>query len=138
MATPTCWDQWYPEVARLARLKGAELIVYPTCIGGEPADPEFDTSESWQIVMRGHAVANSIYVAACNRVGVEDGPGASTASASSATRLGAKVAEAARGDEEVLLATLARSPLQAVRDTSQFLRDRRPDSYAGLLRRDLT
>jgi N-carbamoylputrescine amidase len=137
VATPTCWDQWYPEVARLARLKGAELIVYPTCIGGEPADPDLDTSESWQIVMRGHAVANSIYVAACNRVGVEDGQAFYGLSFVS-DPAGAKVAEAARGDEEVLVATLSRSKLQAVRDTSQFLRDRRPDSYAGLLKRDLT
>jgi N-carbamoylputrescine amidase len=137
LAVPTCWDQWYPEVARLAYLKGAHLIVYPTCIGDEPGHPEIDSSESWQIVMRGHAVANSIYVAACNRVGVEDGQGFYGLSFVS-DPAGAKVAEARRDDEEILLATLSRTTLRAVRDSSQFLRDRRPDSYAGLLRRDLT
>lgn len=136
LAAPTCWDQWYPEVARLARLKGAELIVYPTCIGDEPAEPERDTSEPWQLVMRGHAVANSIFVAACNRVGVEDGQGFYGRSFV-ADPAGQRIAEAGRGTEEVVTATLSRELLRTVRDSRQFLRDRRPESYGGLLKRSL-
>jgi N-carbamoylputrescine amidase len=134
LAVPTCWDQWYPEVARLARLKGADLVVYPTCIGDEPAEPDLDTSDPWQIVMRGHAVANSIYVAACNRVGVEDGQGFYGRSFVSDPN-GAKIGEAGRGTEEVVVAALSRETLRQVRDCSQFLRDRRPESYGGLLQR---
>ncbi|HEU4673355.1 MAG TPA: nitrilase-related carbon-nitrogen hydrolase, partial [Candidatus Limnocylindrales bacterium] len=67
----TCWDQWFPEVARILALKGAELIVYPTAIGSEPEYPTVDTHEAWRTVMRGHAVANAAFVMAVNRVGRE-------------------------------------------------------------------
>jgi len=136
LAAPTCWDQWYPEVARLAYLKGAELIVYPTCIGDQPNDADIDTSEPWQLVMRGHAVANCIYVAACNRVGVEDGQ-AFYGRSFVADPDGDKIAEAGRESEEVITATLSRAALRAAREASPFLRDRRVDSYGGLLKRTL-
>ena len=136
LAVPTCWDQWYPEVARIAYLKGAELIVYPTCIGDQPNDAGIDTSEPWQLVMRGHAVANCMYVAACNRVGVEDGQefyGRSFI----ADPDGAKMDEADRTSETTVAATFERAALRAAREASPFLRDRRVDSYAGLLKRTL-
>lgn len=72
MATPTCYDQWFPELARIYAMNGAELIYYPTAIGSEPTAPEFDSKDAWQTVMRGHAVANGVYIAACNRVGTEN------------------------------------------------------------------
>jgi N-carbamoylputrescine amidase len=136
LAAPTCWDQWYPEVARIARLKGAELVVYPTCIGDEPAQPELDSSDPWQLVMRGHAVANSLFVAAANRVGVEDGQSFYGRSFVS-DPTGQLIAEAGRGSEEVVTAALSRETLHSARDSYQFLRDRRPESYGGLLRRSL-
>ena len=136
LAVPTCWDQWYPEVARLAYLRGAHLIVYPTCIGDEPGHPEIDSSEPWQLVMRGHAVANCLYVAACNRVGFEDFQGYYGRSFV-ADPDGAKVAEAARDVETVLLAQLSREKLRSSRELAQYFRDRRPESYGGLLKRSL-
>ena len=136
LAVPTCWDQWYPEVARLAYLRGAHLIVYPTCIGDEPGHPEIDSSEPWQLVMRGHAVANCLYVAACNRVGFEDFQGYYGRSFV-ADPDGAKVAEPARDVETVLLAQLSREKLRSSRELAQYFRDRRPESYGGLLKRSL-
>ena len=136
LAVPTCWDQWYPEVARLAYLKGAHLIVYPTCIGDEPGHPEIDSSESWQIVMRGHAVANCLYVAACNRVGFEDFQGFYGRSFVAGPD-GAKIAEAQRDVEQLLMATITRAQLHDTRDLAQFFRDRRPETYGGLLKRSL-
>ena len=68
-----CWDQWFPECARVLALRGAEIIVYPTAIGSEPLDPTWDSSRHWQRVMQGHAGANLIPVVAANRVGVERG-----------------------------------------------------------------
>ena len=136
LAVPTCWDQWYPEVARLAYLRGAHLIVYPTCIGDEPGHPEIDSSEPWQLVMRGHAVANCLYVAACNRVGFEDFQGYYGRSFV-ADPDGAKVAEAPRDTEIVLLAELSREKLRSSRELAQYFRDRRPESYGGLLKRSL-
>ena len=136
LAVPTCWDQWYPEVARIAYLKGAALIAYPTCIGDQPNDETIDTSEPWQLVMRGHAVANCIYVAACNRVGVEDGQ-AFYGRSFIADPDGAKIAEADRETETVITATLTRAALRAAREASPFLRDRRIDTYGPLLARTL-
>ncbi len=68
-----CWDQWFPEVARVLALRGAEVILYPTAIGSEPHDPTYDSSRHWQRVMQGHAGANLVPVVAANRVGVETG-----------------------------------------------------------------
>lgn len=136
LAAPTCWDQWFPEVARIAALKGAELIVYPTCIGDEPDDPALDTSESWQLVMRGHAIANALYVAACNRVGTEDGQ-AFYGRSFVADPDGVKLAEADRSSETVITATLSRAALRAAREASPFFRDRRPETYGDLLRRSI-
>ena len=67
-----CWDQWFPEVARIMTLKGAELLFYPTAIGSEPDYPQLDSRDSWQIVMQGHSAANCIPVVASNRIGTED------------------------------------------------------------------
>ena len=73
VAVPTCWDQWFPEPARIYGLKGADLIVYPSAIGTLPGDPYDDAVDTWRVAMRGHAVCNALYVAAVNRVGDEDG-----------------------------------------------------------------
>jgi N-carbamoylputrescine amidase len=135
LAVATCWDQWYPEVARIAMLKGAELILYPTAIGSEPSHPEVNHLCRWQTVQRGHAVANAMYVAACNRVGKEDRHhffGGSFV----ADPEGQLVAQA-DDTECVVLAQLEREKLRTAREVTPFCRDRRVDSYAPLLKRSL-
>lgn len=73
LGTPTCWDQWFPELARAYALNGVDLLAYPTAIGTEPDHPDFDTSEIWQKVMVSHGIANGLFVAAANRIGTENG-----------------------------------------------------------------
>lgn len=73
LGTPTCWDQWFPELARAYALVGSDLLTYPTAIGSEPDHPEFDTKDIWQTTMRSHGIANGLFIAAPNRIGVENG-----------------------------------------------------------------
>ena len=136
-----CWDQWFPEAARVMALQGAELLLYPTAIGSEPPDPNWDSSGHWQRVMQGHAGANLVPVIAANRVGREigrDGTREITFYGSSfiADATGAKVAEAARADETVLTASFDLDALRALRQSWGLFRDRRPDLYAPLLTLD--
>lgn len=127
----TCWDQWFPEYARIVALKGAQLIVYPTAIGSEPAYPDLDTHDAWRTVMRGHAIANALFVMAVNRVGTEDRLtfyGGSFV----ADPMGRVLAEL--GAEEGLLeATIDLSDIKRVRAVSTFFRDRRPETYEALV-----
>ena len=127
----TCWDQWFPELARIFALKGAELIVYPTAIGSEPAFPDLDTHDAWRTVMRGHAIANALFVIAVNRVGRE---GALSFYGGSfvADPLGRVVAELG-GEEGLLEARLDLSAIDRTRAVSTFFRDRRPETYGTLL-----
>lgn len=132
-----CWDQWFPEAARLATLAGAEIIFYPTAIGWHPAEKAehgADQYNAWQTVQRAHAIANGIYVAACNRVGVEDHLefwGGSFA----ADPFGRVFAQAVHDDEALLLFTCERQAIEETRRHWPFLRDRRIDAYGGLLKR---
>jgi N-carbamoylputrescine amidase len=136
-----CWDQWFPEGARLLALQGAQIIFYPTAIGylGEPA-PDFGEANlrAWQMVQRGHAIANGCFVAAVNRVGIEEEGrleglqfwGHSFVS----DPLGQMMAEAG-GDETILLARCDLNFVEEVRRHWPFLRDRRIDAYGSLLKR---
>ncbi|MEM1417746.1 MAG: N-carbamoylputrescine amidase [Myxococcota bacterium] len=130
-----CWDQWFPEAARAMALLGAEILLYPTAIGSEPAEPENDTRDPWQRVMAGHAVANAMPVAAANRVGVEE---AITFYGSSfiCDGRGAKVAELDRAEEGVALASFDRDALVRERAGWGFFRDRRPELYGVLAATD--
>lgn len=134
-----CWDQWFPELARCMALAGAELLLYPTAIGSEPHDPAFDSSGHWQRVMQGHAGANLVPVVASNRIGTERGACCSLTfygSSFIADHTGAKVAEADRMSESVLVHTF---DLDAVRDARigwGVFRDRRPELYGALLSYD--
>jgi N-carbamoylputrescine amidase len=143
-----CWDQWYPEAARLTALKGAEVIFYPTAIGWHPAEKDLLGDEqraAWQIVQRGHAVANGCYIAAANRIGLErplaDGNNAQGAgiefwgSSFVAGPMGDLVAQAPADEEAILLAQVDPERIEAVRRGWPFLRDRRIDAYAGLTKR---
>jgi N-carbamoylputrescine amidase len=136
-----CWDQWYPEGARLTALQGARVLFYPTAIGWHPSEKsEFGKAqqEAWELMQRSHAIANGIYVAAVNRVGHE-GPvdaglefwGASFVS----DPFGIVTARASHDQEEVLIVPCDLRRLEEVRRNWPFLRDRRIDAYGDLTRR---
>ena len=131
LAIPTCYDQWFPELSRIYALNGAELIFYPTAIGSEPNDPEMDTKDSWQTVMRGQAIANGVYIAAANRVGSEgvDFYGSSFV----CDPMGNIIAEASRDQTEIIYADLDPEVLRRWRDLFPLLRQRRPTVYDQLV-----
>ncbi|AHE98195.1 carbon-nitrogen hydrolase [Thioalkalivibrio paradoxus] len=139
-----CWDQWYPEAARLMALAGAELLIYPTAIGWDPHDsPEEQARQrdAWITVQRGHAIANNLPVLACNRVGFEPDPsGAGTGAAFWGSSFvtgpqGEFLAQAGTEIPETLHAEIDPGRTERVRRQWPFLRDRRIDAYDGLLRR---
>ena len=133
-----CWDQWFPECARAMALAGADLLFYPTAIGSEPEEPELDSRDSWQRVMIGHAVANSVAVIAANRVGTEGSPAPSKdsitfyGSSFICDARGDKLAELSRTERGVALATLDLQQLARVRASMGFFRDRRGELYRKL------
>lgn len=139
-----CWDQWYPEAARLMTLAGAELLIYPTAIGFDPADSAEEQArqrEAWMISQRAHAVANGLPVVSVNRCGFEPDPSGQTQGAQFwgssfvAGPQGELLAQAARDQDEVLTVAIDRARTAAVRRIWPFLRDRRIDAYGDLLKR---
>ena len=132
-----CWDQWYPEAARLMALQGAELLVYPTAIGFDPNDTPDEQERqrmAWQTVMRGHAVANGLPVVAVNRVGNEDGvPFWGTSFVCGPQ--GELLHEAPSASEESAIVTIDMHRSEQVRRWWPFLRDRRIEDYGNLTRR---
>ena len=139
-----CWDQWYPEAARLMALAGADLLIYPTAIGWDPADLEEERErqlDAWVTVQRGHAVANGLPLLAVNRVGFE------TAEETTETGIlfwgnsfaagpqGEILARATQDEEQTLIVELDLSRSEAVRRIWPFLRDRRIDDYGEILKR---
>ena len=130
-----CWDQWFPESARSMALLGADVILYPTAIGSEPQNPSWDSSGHWQRVMQGHAAANIVPIAAANRTGREVGrPTEVTFYGSSfiTDATGAKVAEAGRDDERVLIVDIDIEANRAMRAAWGLFRDRRPELYGAI------
>lgn len=127
-----CWDQWFPECARALTLLGADLLLYPSAIGSEPTRPKHDTKPAWQRVMLGHAVANTIPVAASNRVGDEDGQ-IFYGSSFIADGRGDILAELDRGQQGVAIAELDLQAWHEEREWFGLLRDRRPDLYGKLV-----
>jgi N-carbamoylputrescine amidase len=141
VGTLVCWDQWYPEGARLTALAGADVLFYPTAIGWHPSEKaEWGERQvgAWQTIQRAHAIANGVYVAAVNRVGHE-GPADGGIEFWGASFLcdpfGAVVAEAPRDAEAVLVAECDRGLQEDVRRNWPFLRDRRIDAYGGITQR---
>ena len=132
-----CWDQWYPEAARLMALRGAEILIYPTAIGYDSNDtPEEQQRQrrAWQTVMRGHAVANGLPVVAVNRVGDEDGvPFWGTSFVCGPQ--GEMIYEASEDEEESIIVEMDMNRTEQVRRWWPFLRDRRIDQYTDILRR---
>ena len=138
-----CWDQWFPEAARLCALAGAEIILYPTAIGWHPAEKAAlgaGQREAWELVQRGHAVANGCYVAACNRIGLERpavaGNGIEFWGGSFVAGPGGEVlARAPEAAEEALVVPVELGRVGDARTHWPFLRDRRIDAYGDLTRR---
>jgi N-carbamoylputrescine amidase len=131
-----CWDQWFPEAARAMALQGAEVLLYPTAIGSEPADPGYDSQPHWEMVMRGHAAANILPVLAANRIGTETAPEgrAVTFYGSSfiSDHTGQVLARAGRDNEEIVTATVDLDAIARLRATWGLFRDRRPETYGAL------
>lgn len=139
-----CWDQWFPEAARLTALQGAEVLLYPTAIGWHPAEREIYGAmqlEAWQIAQRAHAIANGIYVAAVNRIGhegPEDGGLQFWGSSFVCDPFGVILGQTSEEREEVLVVPCDRQRLEDVRRQWPFLRDRRIDAYRDMNRRWLS
>lgn len=131
-----CWDQWFPECARSMVLQGADLLLYPTAIGSEPPEAHaIDTKDMWQRAMLGHAVCNSVYLAAPNRVGTEKNM-TFYGSSFICNYMGEKLAEADKTSECILYADLQFSEAKTFRAGMGFFRDRRPEQYKTLLTLD--
>ncbi len=141
VAVLICWDQWYPESARLAALSGASVIFYPTAIGWHPSEKAEHGGaqlDAWRTVQRGHAIANGIYVAAVNRVGYEGTPEVGLefwGSSFAADPFGCLLAEAPQDREETLIVECDPKQVEEVRRNWPFLRDRRIDAYSPILNR---
>jgi N-carbamoylputrescine amidase len=148
IGTLICWDQWYPEGARLTALCGAEILFYPTAIGWHPAEKQQYGAvqhDAWRTIQRAHAIANGVYVAVVNRVGHETGnirgnsaPGAGLdfwGASFICDPFGVVIAEASHDREEILLGEVDLNKLEDVRRNWPFLRDRRIDSYARITQR---
>src|SRR6059058_4180759 len=146
ICTLVCWDQWYPEGARLTALQGAAVLFYPTAIGWHPAERDAQGKEqldAWRPIQRSHAIANGCYVAAVNRVGRERPEGTATeglefwGSSFIADPFGTVVAEAPADREAIVLAQVDLARIEEVRRGWPFLRDRRIDAYGGIVSRYL-
>ncbi len=145
ISTLICWDQWYPEAARLTALQDPAVIFYPTAIGWHPHEKKTHGKQqfdSWQTVQRGHAIANGVYVAAVNRIGLEK-PDTNSAgiefwgSSFVADPQGVIIAQATTNKEEILIADVDLNRIEYIRRNWPFLRDRRIDSYDGIIQRYL-
>ncbi len=142
-----CWDQWYPEAARITALTGADILFYPTAIGWHPAEKaEYGAAQldAWRTIQRSHAIANGVYVAAVNRVGFEGPPGPMSpadqglefwGSSFVADPFGQIITEASTNAEEILIADCDPHRIEEVRRNWPFLRDRRIDAYGPILKR---
>ena len=148
VGTLVCWDQWYPEGARLTALQGAPVLFYPTAIGWHPAEKaEFGEAQydAWRTIQRAHAIANGVYVAVVNRVGFETGNIRGNSAAGAGLEFwggsfisdpfGRVIAEGSHDKEEILMGEVDLRKLEDVRRNWPFLRDRRIDSYAPIASR---
>jgi N-carbamoylputrescine amidase len=150
IGTLVCWDQWYPEGARLTALQGAQVLFYPTAIGWHPAEKDqygVAQHDAWRTIQRAHAIANGVFVAVVNRVGHETGNIRGNQALGAglqfwggsflADPFGRVLAEASHDREEILCAEINLNEIDEVRRNWPFLRDRRIDSYSGIVHRFL-
>jgi N-carbamoylputrescine amidase len=134
LGAPTCWDQWFPELARAYSLAGAEVLIYPTAIGSEPDHPGFDTEPLWRQVIVGNGIANGTFMVAVNRIGVE-APLTFYGSSFISDPYGRILVQAPRDQPAVLVADLDLDQRQDWLELFPFLTTRRPDAYGALTRR---
>jgi len=138
-----CWDQWYPEAARLTALQGAAILFYPTAIGwhpGEKARHGVAQRDAWRTIQRSHAIANGVYVASVNRIGFEPGPSDQAGlefwgSSFLCDPFGQVLVEGSADREEILVGEVDLARIEEVRRNWPFLRDRRIDAYQGIEKR---
>jgi N-carbamoylputrescine amidase len=149
VGTLVCWDQWYPEGARLTALQGANLLFYPTAIGWHPSEKEqygVAQHDAWRTIQRAHAIANGVFVAAVNRVGHENGDVRGNVAPTGqglefwggsflADPFGRVLVEGSHDKEEILIGEIDLKELEEVRRNWPFLRDRRIDSYGSITHR---
>jgi N-carbamoylputrescine amidase len=133
LGLPTCWDQWFPELARAYSLNGAEVLIYPTAIGSEPDHPDFDTEPLWQQVIVGNGIANGTFMVAINRTGVEE-PLRFYGSSFISDPYGRILVQAPRDEPAVLVADLDLDQRRDWLELFPFLTTRRPDAYGTLVR----
>jgi N-carbamoylputrescine amidase len=131
LGLPTCWDQWFPELARAYSLEGADVLVYPTAIGSEPDHPNFDTQPLWERVIVGNAIANGLFMVAVNRIG-EEPPLRFYGSSFICDPYGRKLAQAPRGEPAVLVADLDLDQRHDWLELFPLLATRRPEAYVRL------
>jgi N-carbamoylputrescine amidase len=141
ITTQICWDQWYPEGARLASLRGANIVFYPTAIGWHPSEKaQYGAAQldAWRTIQRAHAIANGIFVASVNRIGFEGPPDSGIefwGNSFVADPFGQVIAQASADKEETLIVECDPRRMEEVRRNWPFLRDRRTDAYSPLLER---
>jgi N-carbamoylputrescine amidase len=133
LGAPTCWDQWFPELARAYSLAGAEVLIYPTAIGSEPDHPDFDTEPLWQQVIVANGIANGTFMVAINRIGTEP-PLTFYGSSFISDPYGRILVQAGRDQPAVLIADLDLDQRRDWLELFPFLRTRRPDAYGALTR----
>jgi len=131
LGLPTCWDQWFPELARAYSLEQADILIYPTAIGSEPDHPDFDTEPLWEQVIRGNAIANGLFMVAVNRFGDEP-PLRFYGSSFICDPYGRKLVQAPRDEAAVLVADLDLDQRRDWLELFPFLTTRRPDAYGSL------
>ena len=134
-----CWDQWFPEAARIMALKGAEMLLFPSAIGSEPKMPDYDSSRHWRRVMQGHAAANLVPLVAANRIGREEGQTCEVTfygGSFVADEMGEVVVQAGSDEEAVITATFDLDVVGDLRAAWGTFRDRRPELYGPLITMD--
>ena len=140
-----CWDQWFPEAARVMALQGAEILCYPTAIGSEPPDPKYDSCPHWTRTMQGHAAANIMPVMASNRIGIEKGEIGKSGASCDLTFYGSSfiagptgelLEQGGRIEEQILIARFDLDEIQKMRSGWGVFRDRRPELYQTLFSLD--
>lgn len=129
-----CWDEWFPEVARILALQGAEILFYPSAIGSEPDHPELSTRRIWEKAISTHSISNGLFVAAVNRVGQEKDM--SFYGGSFVSNPLGDIMQSLDDEEGILIQTIDKKEIDFARNLLQFLRDRRPDTYGLLLRQE--
>ncbi|MQL50731.1 N-carbamoylputrescine amidase [Desulfofundulus thermobenzoicus] len=127
-----CWDEWFPEVARILSLKGAQIIFYPSAIGSEPDRPGYSSQGAWETVIKSHGIANGLFVAAVNRVGVEDDM--TFYGGSFISNPFGEILARGGSEDQVVAAELDLNQIEEFRNLLQFHRDRRPETYHEILK----